>query len=90
MYVPYVNINNVLLDVFSDFDYRHTSSILIEKLLDLSKNDDDRQMFVHFEEKSFEIIVVQNRKLLFYNSFDFVFEVLIDCCCCVKWPPSYL
>lgn len=71
VYVPYVNINNVLLDIFSDFDYRHSSSILVEKLLDLSKNDDDRQMFVHFEEKSFEIIVVQNRKLLFYNSFDF-------------------
>lgn len=71
VYVPYMNINNVLLDVFSDFDYKHCSSILVEKLLDLSKNDDDRQMFVHFEEKSFEIIVVQNRKLLFYNSFDF-------------------
>lgn len=71
VYVPYVNINNVLLDIFSDFDYKHFSSILVEKLLDLSKNDDDRQMFVHFEEKSFQIIVVQNRKLLFYNSFDF-------------------
>lgn len=71
VYVPYVNINNVLLDVFSDFDYKHCSSILVEKLLDLSKNDDDKQMFVHFEEKSFEIIVVQNRKLLFYNSFEF-------------------
>lgn len=71
VYVPYVNINNFLLDIFPDFEYKHSSSILVEKLLDLSKNDDDKQMFVHFEEKSFEIIVVQNQKLLFYNSFDF-------------------
>lgn len=72
VYVPYVNINNFLLDVFTDFDYKHTSSVLVEKLLDLSKNDDDKQMFVHFEDKSFQIVVVQNQKLLFYNSFDFV------------------
>lgn len=71
VYVPYVNINNFLIDTFESFEYRHHSSILVEKLLDLSKNDDDKQMFVHFEEKSFEIIVVQNQKLLFYNSFDF-------------------
>jgi len=71
VYVPYVNINNLLLDIFPTFEYKHASSVLVEKLLDLSKNDDDKQMFVHFEEQSFEIIVVQNQKLLFYNYFDF-------------------
>lgn len=71
VYVPYVNINNFLIDVFESFDYKHHSSILVEKLLDLSKNDDDRQMFVNFREKALEIIVIQNRRLLFYNSFDF-------------------
>lgn len=71
VYVPYVNINNFLVDVFSGFEYKHHSSILVEKLLDWSKNNDDKQMFVHFEETSFEIIVVQNQKLLFYNAFDF-------------------
>lgn len=71
VYVPYVNINNILLDIFPTFEYKHISSVLVEKLLDLSKNDDDKQMFVHFDEKSFDIIVVQNQKLLFYNSFDY-------------------
>lgn len=71
VYVPYVNINNFLIDAFSSFEYKHHASIMVEKLLDLSKNDDDRQMFVHFEQKVFQIIVVQNQKLLFYNSFDF-------------------
>lgn len=72
VYVPYVNINNFLIDIFSSFEYKHHSSILVEKLLDSSKNDDDKQMFVHFEASSFEIVVVQNQKLLFYNSFDFL------------------
>lgn len=72
VYVPYVNINNFLIDVYDSFDYKHHSSVLVEKLLDASKNDDDKQMFVHFHEKSFEIIVIRNQKLLFYNSFDFV------------------
>src|SRR5690606_6362565 len=71
VYVPYVNLNNFLIDAFSTFEYKHHASILVEKLLDFSKNDDDRQMFVHFDQKSFQIIVVQNQKLLFYNSFDF-------------------
>ncbi|HUH52307.1 MAG TPA: DUF3822 family protein [Flavobacterium sp.] len=71
VYVPYVNINNFLIDIYQSFDYKHHSTILVEKLLDASKNDDDKQMFVHFHQKSFEIIVIRNQKLLFYNSFDF-------------------
>jgi len=71
VYLPYMNINNVLLDFFPSFDYKHHSSILVEKLLDLSKNIDEKQMFVHLGQNKFEIIVLQNQKLLFYNSFDF-------------------
>jgi len=72
VYVPYMNINNTLIDFFHSFDYRHHSSILVEKLLNLSKNIDEKQMFVHLGQNKFEIIVLQNQKLLFYNSFDFL------------------
>jgi len=71
VYIPYMNINNALLDFFPNFDYKHHSSVLVEKLLDLSKNVDQKQMFVHLGQNKFEIIVLQNQKLLFYNSFDF-------------------
>jgi len=76
VYVPYMNINNTLLDFFPSFDYMHHSSVLVEKLLYLSKNIDEKQMFVHIEQNKFEIIVLQNQKLFFYNSFDFC----IICC----------
>lgn len=71
VYIPYVNINNFLLDQFTTFNYKHISSVLVSKLLDISKNIDEKQVFVHFSSRKFEIVVVQNQKLLLFNSFDF-------------------
>jgi hypothetical protein len=71
VYIPYVNINNYLLDPFTTFNYKHMNSILVSKLLDLSKNVDEKQVFVHFSSTKFEIVIVQNQKLLLFNSFDF-------------------
>lgn len=71
VYVPYVNINNFLIDQFGTFEYSHVNSILVSKLLDASKNIDEKQFFVHFNSDHFEIIVVQNQKLLLFNSFEY-------------------
>lgn len=71
VYIPYVNINNFLIDQFTVFDYRHSSSVLVSKLLDLSKNIDEKQLFVHIDDETFQVIVVQNQKLLLFNSFDY-------------------
>lgn len=72
VYIPYVNINNYLLDQFERFDYKHVNSVLVEKLLDLSRNVDEKLVFVHFGSSKFEIVVVLNQKLLFFNSFDYL------------------
>jgi hypothetical protein len=71
VYIPYVNINNFFIDQFGSFDYRHANSILVSKLLDASKNNDDKKMIVHFNQGHFEIIVIQNQKLLLFNSFEY-------------------
>ena len=71
VYIPYVNINNFFIDQFGAFDYKHANSILVSKLLVSSKNKDEKKMFVHFNTGHFEIIVVQNQKLLLFNSFDY-------------------
>jgi hypothetical protein len=82
VYIPYVNMNNYFIDQFGSFDYKHANTILIEKLLDLSKNNDERKMFVHVSETHFEIVVLQNQKLELYNSFeyktpeDFIYYIL--------------
>ncbi|MFC4739974.1 DUF3822 family protein [Flavobacterium ponti] len=82
VYVPFVNINNFLLDQFESFDYKNTNSILLQKMLDKSKNVDEKQVFVHVQETHFEIVVVKNQQLLLFNSFeyntaeDFIYYIL--------------
>lgn len=74
VYVPYVNINNYLLDQFDSFEYKHMSSVLVGKLLDKSKNVEEKLVFVHFGKEKFEIVVVQNQKLILFNSFEYATE----------------
>lgn len=82
VYIPYVNMNNFFIDQYGAFDYKHANTILVSKLLDLSKNKEERKMFVHVNESHFEIIVVQNQKLHLFNSFeyktpeDFIYYIL--------------
>ena len=71
VYIPYININNFFIDQFGSFDYKHAHTILVSKLLIASKNNDEKKMFVHFNAGHFEVIVVQNQKLLLFNSFDY-------------------
>lgn len=71
VYIPYVNINNFFIDQFGSFDYKHANSILVAKLLEISKNNDDKKMIVNFNPSHFEIVVVQNQKLHLFNSFDY-------------------
>jgi hypothetical protein len=71
VYIPYVNINNFLLDQFGPFTYRNTASILVPRLLELSKNLDSRRVFAHFSKSRFELVVAQGPKLLLFNSFDY-------------------
>ncbi|MDO4729132.1 MAG: DUF3822 family protein [Bacteroidota bacterium] len=71
VYVPYVVINNFLEQKFSRLKHIHQSSILVEKILELPRQNDKPEMFVHFDKDSFQIVVTENHKLIFYNSFLF-------------------
>lgn len=71
VFVPYVNINNIFIDHFGTFTYKHVSTVLVSRLLERSKNIDDKKMFVHMAKHHFEIVVVQNQHLLLYNTFEY-------------------
>jgi hypothetical protein len=71
VYVPFVDINNFLIDHFGPFTYKNANSVLVQKLLERSKNNDDRQMFAHVAGSHFEIVVIQNQKLILFNSFEY-------------------
>jgi len=85
VYVPFVNINNFLLDQHESFDYKNSNSVLVKKIVDYSKNKEEKQVFVHVQPATFEIIVVKNQELLLFNSFsyatpqDFIYYLLFTC-----------
>jgi len=82
VYIPYVNVNNFLLDHFEGFDYKHYSTVLIENLLNIYKYSLVPHMFVHVMDTHFEVLVIANKKLQLYNTFtyttreDFIYYVL--------------
>jgi len=71
VYIPYVNMNNYFIDQFGSFDYKHANTVLVHKLLEVSKNVEELKMFVHISQKQFEIVVIQNQKLHLYNAYDY-------------------
>jgi len=82
VYVPLVNINNYIFDTFGSFDYKHSSTILIETLLQLASKHTEEQMYINVNSTSFEIVCIKGNSLLFYNTFeyttkeDFIYYVL--------------
>tara|TARA_B110000090_G_scaffold129003_1_gene142592 strand:- start:479 stop:1303 length:825 start_codon:yes stop_codon:yes gene_type:complete len=72
VYVPLVNINNFIFDRFGGFEYKHSASILINRVLTLEKNTKQPKMYVNIEASHFEIVVIKNNLLQFYNRFEFI------------------
>ncbi len=71
VYIPSIHLNNFLFDQYGSFDYKHSSTILVENLLKKYTNSDSIHYIVHVENNSFQIIVLKRKKLEFYNSFNF-------------------
>lgn len=71
VYIPFVNVNNFLLDTYETFVYKHSSTVLIENLLNQYKNLEGSFFFVNVTGKHFEIVVIKNKKLELFNFFSF-------------------
>lgn len=69
VYIPYVNITNYFLDQFGPFNYKHAATVLVEKLLNLNKDNTELRFYVHVSKNDFEVIVIKQNELIFYNSF---------------------
>ena len=82
VYIPFMNVNNYLYDRFGEFTYKHFSTIYIEQVLKAEKNAEKPKMYVNVASENFEIVVVENGNLQFYNSFeyktkeDFIYYIL--------------
>ncbi len=80
-----INIKSKLDTIHSNIVYNHFSSGVIENLLLQTKNQNKKQLFVHVQGSHFEVIVIDEKKLIFYNSFnhhtteDFMYYLLFVC-----------
>jgi len=82
VYIPFVNINNFLFQNFGSFEFKHHSTLLINKLIEYSKNFTERHFFVQVFKKNLDIIITKGSSLILYNSFsyntkeDFIYYIL--------------
>ena len=82
VYIPFVNVNNFLLDKFGSFEYKHFSTILISNLLNTYKFSEHPHLFVHLEKTRIYLVAISGNRLQLYNSFpyttkeDFIYYIL--------------
>ena len=69
VYIPYVNINNFLFQNFGEFEYKHYSSVLLEKLFSIASND--ICCYIHVSKSTFDIVIIKNSNLQFFNVFEY-------------------
>lgn len=72
VYVPFVNVNNYVYELFGEFVYKHSGTVMVESLLSGQSIPKDPTCYVHVADRQMELTVISQRKLLLYNSFDFV------------------
>ena len=70
VYLPYMNVNNYIIDNFGSFNFYHYSTLLIKKLIKYNK-EKEPCLYVNLQEESFQVLIIKKNKLLYYNNFDF-------------------
>ncbi|RXP57626.1 DUF3822 family protein [Lutibacter sp. HS1-25] len=82
VYIPFVNINNFFIDCYGSFEFKHSSTIFIEKLLQEFKHATKDCCFINVTGNNFEIAIFTNKKLQLFNCFtfktkeDFIYYIL--------------
>ena len=71
VYVPFTNVNNYIYELFGEFVFKHSGTVMVESLLSSQNNTKAPICFVHVTQKQMEVTVISQKKLMLYNSFDF-------------------
>lgn len=71
VYVPFVNINNFLFEKFGDFNYHHSTTLLLKNFLEDKKNIKLPRIYLNIYSNTFDLVAIKNGKLLLCNSFEY-------------------
>ena len=84
VFVPYININNYLFEVYGEFEYKHASTIFLEHILKMEVSSTDDKMYLNVEPFHFEMVVIKKGQFQLYNTFeyytkeDFIYFILFN------------
>ena len=71
VYVPFVNINNYIYDLFGEFVYKHHGTVMVQSLLNEGHTANTATCYAHFSEQQLDITVIANKKLQLFNNFEY-------------------
>ena len=71
IYVPFININNFLFEKFGDFNYHHSTTLVLENILEDEKNIKLPKIYLNIYSNTFDLVAIKNGKLLLCNSFEY-------------------
>jgi len=71
VYLPFVNINNYIYDLFGEFEFMHHGTVMAQSLLNSHSNGNETICYVHIADHQMDITVLNQKQLLFFNSFQF-------------------
>lgn len=84
VYVPFANVNNYIYDLFGEFEFKHTATVLLETLMKLPGSAQGTVCYAHLSESQMDLAVFTQKKLRFFNSFaissetDFMYYLLFS------------
>ncbi|MEH6681526.1 MAG: DUF3822 family protein [Sediminicola sp.] len=71
VYVPFMNINNYIYDLFGEFEFKHSATIMVESLLNAPQNNQEPTCYVYVDREQMDITILSQKKLLLFNSYEF-------------------
>ena len=71
VYIPNIDINNYIFEKFKTFDFYHYSSLIIEKISNDFAEKFGKRVFVNVNDGFIDILYFKDKKLEFYNSYDY-------------------
>lgn len=71
VYIPFVNINNYIFERFGSFEYKHSATVLIDKILQLEKNNNQKKLYINIQQTHFELIALDGNSFQLFNRFEY-------------------
>ena len=59
VYVPFVNINNYIFERFGSFEYKHSTTVALDRILEIQKNNAKESMYINIAETYFDLVVTK-------------------------------